>query len=106
MTPQEIIENNILLATFCDLITENAEGQIKEDPNSLKFDKDWNWLMLVVDKIESLMYWVNRINGDVWIVDNNKKVVVNNTMHNDGIEATYNACVEFVRWYNQNNGGN
>jgi hypothetical protein len=56
--------------------------------------------MPVVEKIESLGYWLNRIKGDVWIVDNNDAVLINNTNHQGGIEAVYNACIEFIKWYN------
>jgi len=69
----------------------------------IPYNSDWDWLMEVVEKIESLGYWVNRIKADVWIIDNNENIVINNTMHSDGIEAVYNACVEFVKWHNNQN---
>lgn len=55
----------------------------------LLFHSDWNWIMLVVDKI----YKLNT--GDwfeVWF----------SFVKGADIEATYNTCVNFVKWYNEN----
>jgi hypothetical protein len=69
--------------------------------SQLKFHSDWNWLMEVVEKIESLGFvfsikinWVKITKDRVaiivrWEEDFNKK------------EAVYNACVEFIKWYNE-----
>jgi hypothetical protein len=75
------------------------KGSFAED---LQYHSSWNWLMEAVEKIESLGYWVNRINGDVWILDNDGEFIVNNTMHQGGKEAVCSACFEFIQWYNQN----
>lgn len=93
-------ENNILLADSLSLLTIDAEGNIKEDTDKLNLHINWSLLMEVVAKIENLGYWVNRICGDVWIVNNEGEIIINNTTHNGGIEAVYNACVDFVKWYN------
>ena len=70
----------------------------------LKFHKDWNWLMEVVEKIESLGYSVNISSSMVYINGDNSRIV---SSFNIGfkitkIEAVYNACVEFIKWYNEN----
>ena len=76
------------------------------------FKSDWNWLMEVVDKIENLQY---KNNNDVFkiVIDYGSCIIYN--MNNDldvvvsinsstKIDATYNACVEFIKWYkNENN---
>jgi hypothetical protein len=111
----QIIENNKLLAEFMGCY-QNNEGfwGFENTPNHKKwntdrfldctqYDTDWNWLMQVVQKIESLGYWVNRITGDVWIQDDYGRDIIDNTLHQGGIEATYNACVSFVQWHNNQN---
>jgi hypothetical protein len=58
--------------------------------DTLKFDTDWNWLMQVVEKIFETADLDNDYLTDLmnvlWDVPNK--------------EAVYNACVEFVKWYN------
>ena len=58
----------------------------------LHFDTDWNWLMEVVEKIkqvgkEELKF---SIDFELAILTTNK-------------ETIYNACVEFIKWYNEQN---
>lgn len=48
----------------------------------LTFDTDWNWLIQVVKKIESL----NKLDS---------------VLINTDIKEVYNACVEFIKWYNE-----
>ena len=125
------IENNILLAEFLefqktDLGWFDNEGVLSdfEQDNcfdSLYFDTDWNWLMEVVEKIESLKP-IEFLSGRNWIGFDVKIYKTFNTQTNyctikylkeggdmtisngfsksDKIEAVYNACVEFVTWYN------
>ena len=58
---KNIVESNILLAEF--LGTQVIEGVFKlpmsdnylYSYNELRFDSDWNWLMMVVDKIETYL---------------------------------------------------
>lgn len=70
----------------------------------LKYHLDWNWLMEVVEKIESLGYkvyilkWENSQYCSIYL--NGKKIAGNET--NTKIEAVYNACLEFIKWYNEN----
>ena len=83
----------------------------KEQPplTILSFDTDWNWLMLVVEKIENTKY--NNLTFDVFISKNkthihysaNNEWFSNIFLHEGKtkIENTYNACVEFIKWYNE-----
>jgi len=48
----------------------------------LSFNTDWNWLIQVVKKIESL----NKLDS---------------VLINTDIKEVYNACVEFIKWYNE-----
>lgn len=80
--------------------SENGWGLVEQDilfAEDLKFHNDWNWLMQVVEKIYSL---------DIYY---NKYIDYNNSMFSSGkiklstkIESVYNACVDFVIWYNEN----
>lgn len=79
-------------------------GWIKE--NELGFDCCWNSLMEVVENIESLgscqidisVKWC-RINYK----DNTFSYDSRNHLKGTKIEAVYNACVEFINWYNEQN---
>jgi hypothetical protein len=82
----------------------------------LKFHNDWNWLMEVVEKIESLEFYPKNstcIGFDSFGVEINKKRCditrygdfTLNLLQGNGstrIESVYNACVEFIKWYNEN----
>ena len=85
-------------------VTEYNREFIEDE---LKFHTDWNWLMQVVEKIEA-------IGGSVCIGNGNCVMIVfyltdvygesySKTREMIGetkIQATYNACVSFVKWYN------
>ena len=101
--------NNKIIAEFMGYIKHTqtkayltTDGYFHE--RDLKFHKDWNWLMEVVEKIESLGYkvdilkWENSQYCGIYL--NGKKISGNET--NTKIEAVYNACVEFIKWYNEN----
>jgi hypothetical protein len=91
-------ENNKLIAKFMDLeiaFEDTSYPCIMGKQNAwtpIKYDKDWNWLMQVVEKIDTvcgigLHEWDEYING---------------ALCSKSIETTYNACVEFIKWYNEN----
>lgn len=81
---------------------EGGDYQFETDVTGLTFHTSWDWLMPVVEKIESLGYSVNTsssmvyINGDNGII----KKPINIGFKITKIEAVYNACVEFILWYN------
>ena len=101
------LENNKLIAEFEGHMINygfNKEGVLllghHISANDLLYDSSWDWLMLVVGKIEGLGYWFDRIRGDVWLKDDNGTVIINNQFHSGGIEAYYKVVVEFIKWYN------
>lgn len=113
------LKNNKLIAEFlsikihpCETIENFKFLPIEERGlyngyfiDALKYHEDWNWLMEVVEKIESLGYkidiskWENSQYCGIYL--NGKKIAGNET--NTKIEAVYNACVEFIKWYNNQN---
>lgn len=96
---------------FYDRITCNGIWE----STGLRYHKDWNWLMPVVEKIESLSnenvsyevllgtwgcsitkHW-NSLNGRVY-----KDVSsVHTSPMNNKLDATYHAVLDFLTWYNQ-----
>jgi hypothetical protein len=70
--------------------------------DNLKYNSDWNDLMEVVEKIESLGYSF-RVEGSTVIVkhtDSEFKEMFGYSETYSKIEAVYNAVVEFIEWYN------
>lgn len=74
--------------------------------NELKYHRDWNWLNEILEKIESLgyeytidrygchiTYFVQQFKEDSNIVICEEDVTK--------IENVYNACVEFIKYYNE-----
>jgi hypothetical protein len=57
----------------------------------LSFHSDWNWLMEVVEKIERVGKTEFKFSVEF------EKVKLSSN-----IESVYNACIEFIKWYNEN----
>lgn len=138
-----IIENNKLIAEFMGVFdkilstgnihswsdapfyytTEDTKGKvIKNICKYSKYDSDWNWLMEVVEKIESLGYRTLTEN-ECFMITKNKLEPFDvrskddySTIFSDNYEInhyestkltnTYTAIVEFIKWYNEQNKNN
>jgi hypothetical protein len=110
-------ENNKLIADFMELkpifispdfygiqkdhvhITgKNTDFVMFEFSKSAKYHSDWNWLMEVVEKIESLNYTVSIRNHicriEMLLLED---IVISEDIPK--IQAVYNTCVEFIKWY-------
>lgn len=77
--------------------------------NELKYHTSWDWLMPVVEKIESIedenrcaKYNFNSVQCFVDIVDNNTSEEIVKTDCNNKFDSTYKAVCEFIEWYNEN----
>ena len=81
---------------------KNTDIVISGFSECAKYNSDWNWLMEVVEKIEGLNYKViiqnNNCTIEMIILDD--IVIYENSTKT---EAVYNACIEFIKWYNQQN---
>ena len=118
------IENNILIAEFLGYSLDDKQlktyrlfenGKFKYINLNNDVFSDWNWLMEVVKNIESLSVDDNYYSFYVGISTVGSLIqpktksgfpTLNcniNTQHREGskLENTYNACVEFIKWYNQ-----
>ncbi len=107
------MENNKLIAEFLGFQStnlgwfDNEEHLINVEKDNtfddLKFHSDWNWLMEVVDKIEnynkytSVLFFPQGCAIDCYV--ENGFSFSNDC--NTKIEAVYNACIEFIKWYNK-----
>jgi hypothetical protein len=106
-----IEENNKLIAEFLGYTQPHpdypgATYWYKKDESPLtllSFDSDWNWLMKVVEKIESLNYNFNLTSKEATVLMNHSAIyqtLIHRIDGNNKKEAVYNTCVEFIKWYN------
>ena len=98
------MESNKLIAEF---MGKYCSKSIRPQPKPYEYHEDWNWLMPVVDKIESLGYSYDRINADVFINNQNGENVIPNPMDENTmtmIEKTYYVVGEFIKQYNRTDG--
>ena len=128
---KNIVENNKLIAEFMGefdkiLSTGNIhswsdapfyyttedtrEKVIKNISKYSKYSKDWNWLMKVVEKIESIedgIYQVDILQEGCKILKKCSllidKTVSKLEPDTTKIKSVYLACVEFIKWYNEQN---
>lgn len=132
MTQKEILEGNKLIADFmevknvreysfnrkikCLIITED-DGYIDfvEGMNILSYHDNWNRLMSVVEKIESIED-CEKSNFQFSILSDNECEIfgkyidyqhprfsyLNCVKENSKIKSVYKAAVDFIKWYNEN----
>ena len=92
-------ENNKIIAEFMgNYLLKNHQGGY--DEMIKKFSSDWNWLMQVVEKIRSID---SKAKGDFRVkllhYQRNNKTIFDLSIL-EGKEHVYQACSEFVKWYN------
>ncbi len=93
------------MCTYANLQYEDARDDFPflKPMDYLKFDSDWNWIMEVVEKIESI-YAVSIIGShtmthvcSIFLGNNESKIGRGNSKR----EAVIRAIWEFLNWYNQ-----
>ena len=100
-------ENNKLIAEFLGLQLEQDQEILFISGLGTKlinetFNKDWNWLMEVVEKIEnttSTSIIISCGNCEVYNCETQETMFF---FEGVKIEAVYNASLEFIKWYNEN----
>lgn len=125
MIQKEIIEGNKLIAEFMGAIItqcysyiediqdgleyyfskENApEDRLRYSSSGIKYHSSWDWLMSVVEKIESLGY-----SSEIYCIGGFENRLqffsggvspVKSRCFKLKIEAVYYTVVEFIKWYN------
>lgn len=126
MNQQEITEGNKLIAEFMSKENPFHDGRyivlngFAYTPDEMKFNSSWDWIMPVVEKIESMRYSVTigtafrsdktqRIyceigTPELWDfkrLDIKPIVEFDEENGNSKIEIVYISVVEFIKWYNQ-----
>jgi hypothetical protein len=102
------LENNKLIAEFLGYETYEMNGvlNVHYSENNIRtiqdtyYHADWNWLMEVVEKIESLGFDVVIVHNICKITNGENEILLE---IGQKIYATYNACIDFIKWYNENN---
>jgi hypothetical protein len=97
--------------------TEDTPEKVMESVSKYaKYSTDWNWLMKVVEKIETLKYFkrevsvkitkyavsIQSLNGDGVILSENIFSKWATYGGEEKLRATFDACVEFVEYVNKN----
>ena len=107
-------ENNKIIAEFMewDILNDMTYSKATKgkwiELDKLKFHSNWNWLMEVVEKIESISFeednFINVTIGcgfDCTIQDAHGKLFKLSTWEHTKIKTVYNTCLEFIKWYNE-----
>ena len=118
---KNVTENNKLIAEFMGGLYNNQSmlslqsneiwlpyhgvcNYKSDNGKRLKYHSDWNWLMPVVEKIESLGNDILITSNYIQITYNKgEKFIAIELEGNIKIFAVYDACIEFIKWYNEQN---
>lgn len=126
------IESNELIARFMGLEKED-DGYLRErndlngydygalfwyKPENMLYDKSWDWLMPVCEKINSFKLSYPAFMNCSVIIRPNECEIKDGSLHNsifhfevyDGnhadkyttLSATYEVVLQFIKWYNEN----
>ena len=70
--------------------------------NKMKYQTSWDWLMPVVEKIESLRHYVLIDTGSCEIGGDDVPVSISYENGDTKIKMVYLAVIEFINWHNEN----
>lgn len=114
MSNVSVVENNRLLAEFIEMQSTNIGWFDSESVlrlvytsdntfDELLFHSSWDWLMAVVDKIESIGDYYVKIVGCNCIIGCKEGFdVYVDSFKDSKKESVYDCCTSFVKWYNAN----
>jgi hypothetical protein len=74
--------------------------------SEMKFNSSWDWIMPVVEKIESMDFVLNIRKGHVSILNNSGKTPFytgGDIVEVSKFAAIYKTVIEFIKWYNSQN---
>ena len=101
-------ENNKIIVEFMkwDILNDMTYSKATKgkwvELDKLKFHSNWNWLMEVVEKIESIGFTFETKKNWARITRKGENIILRWEEDKTKIEAVYNACIEFIKWYNEN----
>lgn len=96
-------ENNKIIAEFMewDILNDMTYSKVTKGKwvalDKLKFNSNWNWLMEVVEKIR-FKTDCTPFNFEDW---QSLITAIEICLLNLNIKDTFNACTEFIKWYNK-----
>jgi hypothetical protein len=82
-------ENNKIIAGFMNIDKISSNVLRNAILNDLKYHLDWNWLMEVVIKIYNFE------------LEEEEVLIIRDALADASMQGTYDACVEFIKWYNE-----
>lgn len=93
-------EENKLIAKFMGIESyqfRNYNMFIFDEDNhrteiDLHYHTSWDWLMPVIEKIDEIC----GIDLHEW------NEYIDNSLCSKSLNTTYSACIEFIKWYNEN----
>jgi len=91
------MNENELIAEFMGVDYVDVDTYL-EGNKELQYHKSWDWLMPVVDEIEYMGCEVVMTNGECTISADGYYA---KSFGKSRKSATYNALVEFIKWYNK-----
>ncbi len=104
---EEIKEGNKLIAEFVGYNDNEYPNLLppfdwcgKLEPKDMKYHSSWDWLMAVVEKIESLGYEFTIFNKTTHL-NCGKTFDLGYIISDTKREAVYKTVVEFIKWYNK-----
>jgi len=109
----KVEQGNKLIADFMGVVFHDDANEYYDWEglyigNSLRFNISWDWLMPVVEKIETLEhpdfgYYTLTICGDSYIESESGEVVSETTgIGLSKLHSVYETVVKFIQWYNEN----
>jgi hypothetical protein len=95
------------------MTSSDTEEEVVESMSEYaKYNSDWNWIMKVVEEIGLRNFHDKNLMGIVTIHGLNRTSIrcyINEELINvidcsgvSGIGSIYDACIEFIEWYNKN----
>ena len=98
-------EQNRLIAEFMgirsdDGKTSHESSEYYYEDCELEYHTSWDWLMPVVEKIESIGGQQVFINGSSCNIYGERHETIK--AYGNKLESTYASVVEFIKWYNEN----
>lgn len=102
-----IEEKNRLIGVFNgDIKSIDANVSFNRNcvPSKFEYHISWDWLIPVVEMIESLGYLIDIFGKAISIHHKDGEIIVDNpeSSADTKFQAIYNACYQFIEWYNEN----